>query len=444
MNCRSISELPDELLELIVIKLKNRDVISFISTNWFFRNFSKRTTHLFVGRTFYLNKVSTPGVLFQCSVVSLKVNFSLFSKMRPNDAIRSICNFNKLSSLSVKLNSHGMRFFDDLNLSCIGRLTTLRSLVLSSFCNKSLDFLSTLESLQVLNISNGEWRDLSSLRHLTCLEYLNINHCRSITNFDSLSNCIMLKNLKARSTLVSNTYIFSLLINLASIDLRETSISDTSGLSNLPNLSAIRLSNKFFPAGQFFPILNGGSIRHLNLKHCDSIQCSREVFRNFINLCFLDLSYCSLESLDFIGKDILQSLETLRLDFNFFNDPGPLAFLPCLKFLSIRGGFLHDASVFSRCPALAQLDLRESKIIANFLTIGLSKTIRQLNMSFARLDFDMLCGYVDSIRTSRAPVELIEVTGTSSSYELPLLNTNAMLPFGIVFENSSCFLRRII
>jgi hypothetical protein len=253
-----------------------------------------------------------------------------------------------------------------------------------------------------------------------------------------------LKNLKARSTLISSTDIFRLLINLSSIDLRETSITNTSGLSKLPNLSVVHLSNKFFPAGQFFPILNGVSIRHLNLKHCDSIQCSREVFRNFINLAFLDLSYCSIESLDFIGNDILQSLETLRLDFNFFNDPGPLEFLPCLKFLSLRGVFLHDASVFSRCPSLAQLDLRESKIIANFLTIGLSKTIRQLNMSFARLDFDMLCGYVDSIRTSQASVELMEVTGTSSSYELPFLHTNAMLPFGIVFENSSCFLRRII
>lgn len=367
----------------------------------------------------------------------------MFSKINPSVAIQSICLFNNLTLLSVKLNDHCISVFDRLNLSGFGILTKLRHLVLKSFCNKSLGFLTSIKWLTYLDISNGDWTDLSPLSGLAYLEHLNINNCKGIVNFIPLGDCTNLKTLKARSTLISNTSQFGALLDLVTIDLRETSVHETTGLSKLTKLTSIHLSTKFYLVPRFFPCLNGVSIRYMNLKYCESIQCSREVFSTFVNLVFLDLSYCSIDSLDFLSKDTLQSLETIRLDFNYFNDPTPLAMLQRLVFISLRGMRLDDASVFSRCPALVYLDLRETNILANFPTIGFSRSIRHINMSFSRLDVDMLDAYLNSINSSNGSIEVVEVTGTLCASLFAFSYANELQPFGVKFKNSSCFIERI-
>jgi len=330
---------------------------------------------------------------------------------------------------------------DDLDLSCLGRLSTLRSLVLSSFCSSQLGFVSRLVNLEHLDISNGEWTDISALRCLPRLDSLDLNQCRGIVDFSPLASCTALTVLHARSTRITGTHQLSALVRLVSVDLRETAVSETAGLSGLPALRSVYISNRFDNVPPFF-FSFGAALRHLSLRHCETIQFSPGVFRPLSALVFLDLSYCSLESLDFFSnfesRDILPALETLRLDYNFVSDLAALSRLPRLECLSLRGISVDDAAVFPLCRALVHLDLRESRVYSNFALIGASKTLRTLNMAFARLDNPMLLSYLDAVRDFKAPVDRLEITGTFSSFNLPQFG----LAPCVFFENSSCFVGR--
>ena len=435
------SDLPDDVLECIARPLANADLVAWISSTPGFRRFARRNPHLFSARIFHPVRNFSPGELYLCNVSALKIKFSLFSKLRPPDAIDVVRRFRRLASLSIKINHRSKIVLDDLDLSCLGRLTTLRSLVLSSFCSSQLGFVSSLVDLEFLDISNGEWTDISSLRCLRRLDSLNINHCRRIVDFLPLASCTALSVLRARSTLITETHLLSALVRLVSVDLRETVVSETAGLSGLPRLQSVYISNRFGNVPPFFPSL-GAALRHLSLRHCESIQCTPGAFRPLSALVYLDLSYCSLESLDFFCRGTLPLLETLRLDYNFLSDLAPLSFLPRLECLSLRGISVDDAAAFPLCRALVHLDLRESRVYSNFSAIGASKTLRTLNLAFARLDNQMLLSYLDAVRDFKAPIDRVEITGTFSSFNLPRFDSFPFENLNVLFENSSCFLIR--
>lgn len=91
---------------------------------------------------------------------------------------------------------------------------------------------------------------------------------------------------------------------------------------------------------------------------------------DFLNLQFLELANCGLQSLPEDLGQLMPNLRTLNLNFNAISDVSALRFVPRLKKLLLAGNRLADSTTVTELlidyPHLTQLDMRDNPITLGF------------------------------------------------------------------------------
>ncbi|KAL0217478.1 hypothetical protein RCL1_008059 [Eukaryota sp. TZLM3-RCL] len=306
-------------------------------------------------------------------------------------------------------------FFNSIIFDCslIPRSTRLKNLHLTNSCLESISFLSSLTSIQVLNLSG-----------VTLLENFvdNFKTSRKLSTLSFVSSCVHLKSLCIDHSIIADLTPLSSLVELESLSLEGTNVFELSPLLNLTKLSFLDVRFTLLPR-QFQRLLsnsdlvksliknlqqtgidlclknkhidlslftNGFRVESLKLHSCfvTNLPC----FSLFTNLEHLVLSNVqtpvnsfSFEIIsDFSFLSDCVKLQSLDINDSILENLGPLSSLTELKRLSLFSTRVYDLLPLQHLTKLSFLDVRETQLPTNLKGIYVgSAEIKKLISKFA-------------------------------------------------------------
>ncbi|KAI0181815.1 hypothetical protein GGR52DRAFT_526388 [Hypoxylon sp. FL1284] len=304
---------------------------------------------------------------------------------------------NHLSELTAWGHLMNLQYVDVSNnqirsLHAFKDLVHLRSLRADNNQITSLDGIKMHDSLQVLRARRNlltdvdldgtklqrlteldlQMNDISSIRgieQLTCLVTLNLQH-NSLQSFEPTMD-IAVPNLKYL-TLSNNDLMDLDLTPFPSLRLLHADrnlLTTVTGFSRCHRLDSLSLREQQVDAPLDASFLNAAyEVRKLFLS--GNLLTSFDPSVDFLNLQYLELANCGLESLPADIGQLMPNLRVLNLNMNAIDDVSPLRYIPRLKKLLVAGNRLANAAqvadVLAGFPHLSRLDARDNPATQGF------------------------------------------------------------------------------
>lgn len=242
---------------------------------------------------------------------------------------------------------------DATNYADIAGMTNLKSLTVHGAASNDFSFLTTLKSLEMLEISGVSLSadDLTVIGSTTALTDLTLTDC-SLSSIASLAG----------------------LHNLVTLDLSGNSIRDLSALSNMQQLEQL----------------------HMSYNAINSIG----IVSTLPSLQILDLSYNNLNSIATIGTCI--SLEELDVTHNKISDISAVGNLKQLKRFAAAENSITDVAPLSACRELTELNIASNTVADISLLSNLS------NLMY----FDFSNNYVTALPAWSVDCALVTIDGS--------------------------------
>ncbi|KAH7133125.1 hypothetical protein B0J13DRAFT_561591 [Dactylonectria estremocensis] len=283
------------------------------------------------------------------------------------------------------------------SLSALKSLVHLRSVKADNNQLTSLDGLDAHDGLLTLRARNNFIEEVDfarvNMERLTELDVAG-NQITSVCNLELVPALARLKLGKNR---LESFTVKSSIKGLRELDLGDNNLTclDVSNLPNLHTLHADRNRLVDLTGFSHTPRLDSLSLREqrgdqaLGLSFLSTAYEIRKLFLSgnylgafeptvdFLNLQFLELANCGIQSLpDNLGQ-LMPNLRTLNINFNAVSDLAPLRFIPRMKKLLVAGNRLADSTAVTELliefPHLTQLDLRDNPV-----TIGFYQSVQVL------------------------------------------------------------------
>lgn len=263
--------------------------------------------------------------------------------------------------------------------SKISRLDNLRVLQISkSNSDRSevngIEHLSSLKSLELLDLRNSEISDIDFCKKLTKLKILNLRS-NKIKNIDVIRNLKFLHSLYLSDNLINNINVFKYVKKLKYLDLRSNSIDNLDILYTQNNLERLYIYGEGVVDFSF--LSNLSNLRILYLKHAKITNTY--FFKNFR-----------------IIEDLYLS-DNIILDYNFLRD------LRFLKLLYLRNNKIEDISFLSSLKYLETIDLSDN-LIKDISHSFFSKSLRTLDLRNNRIHSIP----IDFLRSVDVPIDVID------------------------------------
>lgn len=202
---------------------------------------------------------------------------------------------------------------------------------------KSLKGMEHATNLEYVSLPYQPIEDLSPLKDLTKIKYLNITGNDKVKDFSFFKNLVNLEEIHIRMAKVKDISAFANFKNLRYLDADSCEISDFSPLSELTKLTFLNLDKNIFA------------------------ENSAEAFAKLVNLEFLNINNKAPNyGLGFFPKKI--------------NDITPLAGLTKLKEFHATGHAIEDISILKNMPNLTTVFLNNNNI-ADFSPVDHVKNV---------------------------------------------------------------------
>lgn len=235
---------------------------------------------------------------------------------------------------------------------------------------KYVDFDGTkMQRLTELDLENNQIVAFENVEQLSCLSTLNLQH-NCLTSFSPTEGQ---SSLSLRFLKLSNNDLETLdvttLPSLRLLHADHNSITAITGFSQCRRLDSLSLREQ-----------KGNRI--LDTSFLDSACEVRKLFLSgnrlsgfsphvdFLNLQYLELANCGLQSLAPDIGQLMPNLRMLNINFNAIDDLWPLRYIPRLKKLLAAGNRLSDArqvaNTLAEFPHLSRLDLRNNGATLGF------------------------------------------------------------------------------
>ena len=207
-------------------------------------------------------------------------------------------------------------------LADISRFLYLDNLTISNYSIDSLSFLSNLNSLRCLDLSNSRIRaeDLPIIGALPNLQDLNLSNC-GLSTLAGLENLHELAYLNLSNNSIRNLSPLAALYHLQELNLGHNAVTDLSQLSNLNHLTKLDVS--YNSISSISPISTCTRLTWLNAGY--NALSDVNAVANFGGLTYLNVDHNSLTNVDVIG--ICTNLQELRIANNGITNIGALASL---------------------------------------------------------------------------------------------------------------------
>lgn len=304
---------------------------------------------------------------------------------------------NHLSELTAWGHLMNLQYVDISNnqinsLYAFKELVHLRSLRADNNNITSLDGIKFHDALQVLRVRNNQIGridfDGSRLHRLTELD-MQGNQISSIENIEQLP-CLSTLNVERNRLSSFATTTGESMRSLKYLRLSDNDITDLH-LGSIPSIRLLHADRNRLASLKGFSRarrLDSLSLREqkgespLDLSFLTSAYEVRKLFLSgnllstfepkvdFLNLQFLELANCGLQSLGANFGQLMPNLRTLNLNFNAVEDLSALRYIPRLKKLLVAGNRLSDtsalANVLAEFPHLSKMDLRDNPATLGF------------------------------------------------------------------------------
>ncbi|PKS05559.1 hypothetical protein jhhlp_008076 [Lomentospora prolificans] len=302
---------------------------------------------------------------------------------------------NMLSELTSWDHLANLQYLDISNndvrsLSALKNLVHLRSIKADNNLLTSLDGINELDGLLTLRARNNRIEELDfegcGLERLAELDLAG-NHIKAVKNIEKLS---ALTTLKLQRNQLESFRCESKAQSLRYLDVGDNKLQtlDLAGLPKLRLLHADRNQISRIAGFSHARYLDSLSLREqkgdepLDVSFLSSAYEVRKLFLSgnyikrfepqvdFLNLQFLELANCGLQSLPPNLGQLMPNLRTLNINFNAISDLSPLRFVPRMKKLLAAGNRLADTTAVTELltdfPHLTRLDLRDNPITLGF------------------------------------------------------------------------------
>ena len=238
-------------------------------------------------------------------------------------------------------------------------------------------FLSNLTQLEYLRVENSELGDAAPLQTLTNLYQLDFDET-SATNIEALANLPALGNFYHSSETVSDAKPYGSLMQLRYLRLASGQLRDIAPLAPLTNLVMISLGG--FPLSNFTPGLSS----MLSLQYANIVRAGMSDLE-WVNLPYMSRLYLSGNLITNISPlTELKLLDTLDLSGNPITDLSPLAQMTNLTSLGVGQLGLDNLSFVAGLQNLRWLS-------ADLNLIGdLSPLTNCTHLEFARLHYNKI------------------------------------------------------
>ena len=242
------------------------------------------------------------------------------------------------------------------NFELLGELPQLKFLYIQDTLVEDLAFVSKLENLCVLNISETYFlKNIAALKHLSKLEYLDIS-ASAVSDLSPLSGLSNLKVLGCSSSLVKDISPINSL-NIEELAIGGLGIRDFSPLITLTNLRHFHCFGDNFDTIEY--LKNAQKLTKLD---CPNTSISEITFiSEFKKLEFLNLSKNKVQDLS--PLESCKKLKTLLVDNNKIRDIKALISLKHLEILDISSNEIQEIAPVIQLKALKELFLEGNPII---------------------------------------------------------------------------------
>ncbi|KAL3421424.1 wd repeat domain-containing protein [Phlyctema vagabunda] len=276
-----------------------------------------------------------------------------------------------LSAFKYQVHLRGLRADNNKikSLDGISHLDGLLSLRLRGNLVESLDFAGTrLQRLTDLDLKDNQVSEIRNLQKLVSLTHLNLeeNNLEEFPNQECFTPW-SLKYLKLSGNKLTSLDI-SQCPNLRLLYLDRNRLGDVTGFFATKHLDSLSMREQQDGAiiNQDF-LSQAFEVRKLFLS--GNLLTTFTPRYDFLNLQYLELANCGLESLPFDFGQIFSNVRTLNLNSNALKDTSPLLGITRLKKLHIAGNRIgrlrQTASILVQLRSLRKVDLRN-----NLLTLG--------------------------------------------------------------------------
>ena len=234
-------------------------------------------------------------------------------------------------------------------------------------CQDSADFQTGINNLtgiefavnlKELHLGRNFITDISPLKNLTKLEYLDLGLNRTISDISPLRDLISLTHLSLRFNQVSDLSPLKNLTNLIDLDLFENQISDVSLLMHLADsLMFLELGYNDLTT-DISSLSNLTKLTFLSLRYNQISDLSP--LEGLTNLIGLDIQHNQLSDLSPLRD--LRKLQILDVDSNQISDVTPLKDLTELLLLDISDNEISDISSIKGLINLGWLDIDDNHL----------------------------------------------------------------------------------
>jgi Leucine-rich repeat (LRR) protein len=277
-----------------------------------------------------------------------------------------------LSAFKYLIHLRGLRADNNKikSLEGIGSLDGLLSLRLRGNLIESVDFKDTkLQRLSDLDLNGNRIRDIQNIHLLSSLSSLSLedNEISTIESNRSQQQWA-LKYLKLGGNILESIDV-SQYPNLRLLYLDRNRLGKVTGLSRTKHLDSLSMREQ----------QDGSTIDHSFLAEAFEV---RKLFLSgnflgvfeppvdFLNLQYLELANCGLESLPVDFGQMFPNIRVLNLNFNALNDIRPLLGIVRLKKLHLAGNRILKSrtttDILAQFPTLTQVDLRSNPLTQGF------------------------------------------------------------------------------
>jgi len=247
------------------------------------------------------------------------------------------------------------------NLSDLQYLSFLENLTIESFDGYDFSFLSSLNNLTQLSISNTAVSQdaLETIAQLPQLQHLTLNNC-SLSGIKPLEDAHKLLSLDLSNNALRSLDALRSLVDLQNLNLSHNAISNLGALSGLKSLTSLDVS--YNAVTTLSPITALTSLKSL---------------------------YAAYNTISDLGQfERLTGLTHLSLENNQLSNIDPLAYCTKLSELNIASNSIKDISVLSNHLMLTVLDFsfNEVKALPDFSAECTLVTISGSNNQLSSLD----------------------------------------------------------
>ncbi|RYP91916.1 hypothetical protein DL770_001976 [Monosporascus sp. CRB-9-2] len=283
-----------------------------------------------------------------------------------NNQLNSLYPFKELVHLrNLRADNNQIASLDGINLHDSLQVLRVRGNLI-----EKVDFDGTrLHRLTELDLEGNQISSIQNIDQLPCLATLNLQH-NWLTSFDPTPNQPMpsLRYLKlSDNDLV--TLDLSAYTSLRLLHADRNQLATITGFPRCRRLDSLSLREQRGEAPLDTSFLASAyEVRKLFLSGNNLSSFALPV--DFLNLQYLELANCGLETLPPDVGQLTPNLRVLNLNFNALTHLAPLRYIPRLKKLLVAGNRLTDAAQFTEVlagfPHLARLDARDNPATLGF------------------------------------------------------------------------------